>query len=188
MNPTPLEGTLLFGLVFWVTAGVAVLSSLLVVALPNLFRAALSLVVTFLAVAGLFVLLGAEFLGVAQVLIYAGAVSILLLFALVLTRDVHRGNPASVFHLPALFVAGFLLASLTVAVVATDWRSLYAVPLPPEVQEEGYRTLADSAPVLGGLLVREFALPFLAASAVLLAALVGAIALVQEHRGEGGGG
>jgi len=184
MSPTPLEGTLFFGLVWWVTAGVAVLSALLVVTLPNIFRSALSLVVTFLAVAGLFVMLGAEFLGVAQVLIYAGAVSILLLFAIVLTRDVHRGNPASPFHLPALFVAGFLLASLVVAVVATDWGTLEATLLPPEVQEAGYATLAHGTPVLGGLLVREFALPFLVVSAVLLSALVGAIALVQDRREE----
>ena len=84
----------------------AVGSALGVVLIRDLFRAALLLVAVFVAVGGYFVLLSAEFLAVVQVLIYAGAISVLIIFAVMLTRDVQRGNPPNRLQIPAACARG----------------------------------------------------------------------------------
>src|SRR5206468_6557335 len=71
---------------FWVIAIILVGSSLLVVGLRNIVHSALALVVVFAMAAGIYLLLNAEFIAIVQILIYAGAVTILILFALMLTR------------------------------------------------------------------------------------------------------
>lgn len=78
--------------VFWLLSVLTIGAALGVVLVKDLFRAALLLVLVFISVAGLFVLLSAEFLAVVQVLIYAGAIAVLIIFAVMLTRDVQRGN------------------------------------------------------------------------------------------------
>ena len=90
---------------FWILALVMVVAALGVVLLQNIFRAALLLVLCFFTVAGIYITLNADFLAAVQVLIYAGAVSILLIFAIMLTRNVHSGNPSGRVSGPALFVA-----------------------------------------------------------------------------------
>ena len=77
-------------IVFWLLSVMAVGGALGVVMIPDLFRAALLLIVVFIAVAGFFILLSAEFLAVVQVLIYVGAIAILIIFAVMLTRDVQH--------------------------------------------------------------------------------------------------
>jgi NADH-quinone oxidoreductase subunit J len=81
-------------IIFWLMAALAVAAALMVVLGRNIFRAALALVVCFLAVAGLFIVLAADFLAAAQVLIYVGAVAVLIIMAIMLTREVERGNSA----------------------------------------------------------------------------------------------
>ena len=108
-------------IVFWILAVVAIGAALGVVLVKDLFRAALLLVVVFMAVAGFFVLLSAEFLAVVQVLIYAGAISILIIFAVMLTRDVQRGNLPNQFQIPAVLFSALLLAALVVVATDTDW-------------------------------------------------------------------
>ena len=77
-------------LIFWVLAVGSVAAAAGVVLLKDVFRAALLLVVVFLAVAGMFVMMNAEFLAVVQLLIYAGAIAILIIFAIMLTREVQQ--------------------------------------------------------------------------------------------------
>ena len=108
-------------IVFWILAVVAVGAALGVVLVRDLFRAALLLVVVFMAVAGFFVLLSAEFLAVVQVLIYAGAISILIIFAVMLTRDVQRGNLPNQLQIPAVLFSAVLLAVLVVVATDTNW-------------------------------------------------------------------
>ena len=91
---------------FWILASLAVISSAAVVLLRDLFRASLFLVLSFLSVAGIYIVLQADFLAVAQVLIYVGAISILLIFAIMLTRDTQRGNPSNKLSVPGAFLAG----------------------------------------------------------------------------------
>ena len=107
-----------------------------VVIVKDIFRSALLLVVVFLAVAGLFAMMNAEFLAVVQVLIYAGAIAILIIFAIMLTREVQQGNmpnrlqPAAVV-LPALLLAGFIYVAID-----TDWNQRIAddEPVPRTAQ------------------------------------------------------
>src|SRR5687767_4606824 len=98
---------------FWVLAILAVASGLMVVCLRDLFRAALFLATLFLSVAGLYILLQADFLPAAQVLIYVGAVSVLLIFAIFLTHDVQQGNQSNSLRLPALGIAVLVFVALT---------------------------------------------------------------------------
>ena len=155
-------------LAFWGLSAVSVVSTLMVVCLKNLFRAALFLVLSFLTVAGLFVLLQAEFLAAVQVLIYAGAISILVIFAIMLTGDVRQGNPSGRYTLPALILALGLLAALVFVIFSTNWNIS-----PDAVPDDNTAGIADA-------LFNRFVLPFEVASVLLLAAILGAIVLVKE--------
>ena len=145
-------------------------------------------VVVFIAVAGFFVLLSAEFLAVVQVLIYVGAISVLFIFAIMLTRNVREGNQPNRLQIPAISVSALLLVGLIVAAVNTDWRPIpeaavgmvdaaqtQAISAAPEAGSEVASTgLAD-------LLIGEFVLPFEAVSLLLLAALIGGLALARSR-------
>ena len=110
--------------VFWVLAVANVVAALGVVLLRDVFRAALLLVVVFLTVAGFFVLMNAEFLAVVQVLIYAGAVAVLIIFAIMLTREVQRGNLPNRLQPAAVVLPALLLAAMVFVALDTDWRLL----------------------------------------------------------------
>lgn len=192
-------------IVFWLLTAVAVGSALGVVLIRDLFRAALLLVAVFVAVGGYFVLLSAEFLAVVQVLIYAGAISVLIIFAVMLTRDVQRGNAPNRLQIPAAMLAALLLTALIAAAIDTQWNFLpddqrqgidlvqtaAVANVPPETLEQAATAAPAgpeaaeylSAPGAGfaDLLTGKFVLPFEAVSALLLAALIGALALVRPR-------
>ena len=179
---------------FWVMAGVGVTSAMAVVLQKDIFRSALSLVVSFLVVAGLFVLLNAEFLAVVQVLIYVGAISILIIFAIMLTKNVHEGNPSNSFQMPALVLATMVLAAIVFVVVNTEWHDWDQLGLRVlagdaggalSSTEQGIKDVfGNTTIVIARLLLKDFVLPFEVASVVLLAAVIGALALVREREGE----
>lgn len=154
---------------FWILAALAVVSSAAVVLLRDLFRAALFLVLSFLTVAGLYIILQADFLAVAQILIYVGAISVLLIFAIMLTRNTQRGNPSNQFFAPGLFLVGVIFSAIIVAIFTTEWPA--SAEAPPEATT---RLLADA-------LFNKFVLPFEVASVLLLAAMLGAIVIARER-------
>ena len=80
-------------LVFYLLAAIALVASIAVIMVRDIFRAALCLIVLFMSVAGFFLLLHADFLAIVQVLIYVGAISILIIVAIMLTRDARQGLP-----------------------------------------------------------------------------------------------
>ena len=187
-------------IVFWFLGVISVGAALGVVLTRDLFRAALLLIVVFVAVAGFFVMLSAEFLAVVQVLIYAGAISILIIFAVMLTRDVQRGNLPNRLQIPAALFAALLLA--TVAFVATDtnWNLIpedeqervnlvqtqsVSNVSPEALEEAGFDSEqeqeAASEAGLADLLIGDFVLAFEAVSVLLLAAVIGALALVRPQ-------
>ena len=186
--------------VFWLLTVVAVGCALGVVLTRDLFRAALLLVAVFIAVGGYFVLLNAEFLAVVQVLIYAGAIAVLIIFAVMLTRDVQQGNPPNRLQIPAGMLAALLLAALVVVAIDTQWEFLpeeerqsvelvqtSAVSSIPDesLEEAGLTREADQANArnsgLADLLIGRYVLPFEAVSVLLLAALIGALSLVRPR-------
>jgi len=155
---------------FWVLASIAVLAALSVVLVRDVFRAALSLILCFLMVAGLYLTLNADFLAAVQILIYVGAISVLIILAIMLTRDVHRGSPSNRFRLPAFFVAVLFFAGIAYAMLNTPWQISSTPPLEP------------TTPAIAGLLFGQggFILPVEIAPILLLAAILGAIVLVRE--------
>ncbi len=193
-------------LVFWILTVMAVGAALGVVLVQDLFRAALLLIVVFMAVAGFFVLLSAEFLAVVQVLIYVGAIAILIIFAVMLTRDVQQGNLPNRLQIPAVVFASLLLAALVTVAVDTKWDFL---PIEQQervdlvqtsavstlsgdvLTESGVTSQEDQTQVqssgLADLLIGDYVLPFEVVSVLLLAALIGALALVRPNPGTGRG-
>ncbi len=155
---------------FWILAVVAILGALGVVLLRNIFRAALSLVLCFLAVAGLYATLSADFLAAVQVLIYVGAIAVLIILAIMLTRDVQRGSPGNRLQIPAFIVAVLFLGTVAFIVVNTPWQVAGVAP-----QEPTTAALAGKLFGEGG-----FILPLEIAAILLLAAILGAIVLVRE--------
>ena len=166
--------------IFWVLAGSGVAASLGVVLLRDIFRAALLLVVVFLTIAGHFFLLAAEFVGVVQVLIYAGAISILIIFAIMLTQNVQKGNMPNRLQVPAVILPSLLLSALIFVFMVTDWRLTEALPGQTGVDIINM-AFDDTTFSLSKLLLENYALAFGAAGALLLASIIGALSLVRER-------
>src|SRR3989304_3699511 len=112
---------MVLNIVFWILAIVSVLAALAVVSMRNVFRAALALVLCFVMVAGIYITLNADFLAAVQVLIYVGGISILIILAVMLTRDVQHGSPSNKLMIPALLVAAVFLGVLVFALTNTPW-------------------------------------------------------------------
>ena len=116
---------------FWILAVISVVAALAVVSLRNIFRAALALVLCFLTVAGIYITLSADFLAVAQVLVYVGAISILIILGIMLTREIQQGSPSNKFRVPAFIIAILFLGTIVFAVLNSTWRVSTAAPLEP---------------------------------------------------------
>ena len=155
-------------IVFYILAVVAVGSALMVLFVRNLFHAALFLILSFLAVSGVFVLLHADFLAAVQVLLYAGAIAILIIFGVMLTHDTARGNPSNRQFASALII-GVATFLLLVAVIRSTVWPVSAIP-----------PLETTTEALAGVIFYRFVLPFEVASVMLLAAMIAAIVLARE--------
>ncbi len=164
---------------FWIMALVAVGAALAVVLLRDIFRAALLLVLCFFTIAGIYITLNADFLAAVQVLIYVGAIGMLLIFAIMLTRNVQQGNPFNRLNGPALLLALLIMVTIISVVAVTDWPSIKDVPQQAVTVPVDDSTTSHIAQALfnkeGG-----FVLPFEIASVLLLAALIGAVVLVRS--------
>ena len=156
---------------FWTMAVIAVSAALAVVLLRNVFRAALSLVACFLMVAGLYVTLSADFLAAVQILVYVGAISVLIILAVMMTREVQQGSPSNQMQLPALLVAVLLLTVIVYAVVRTPWQLSAAVPLAPTTGPLALQLFGGGS---GYILTVEIA------GLLMLAAIIGAVVLARE--------
>jgi NADH:ubiquinone oxidoreductase subunit 6 (subunit J) len=160
--------------VFIVLSAVILGGALAMVITKSMFRAALFMALSFVGVAGLFVLLEAELLGMLQLLLYVGAIAVLIIFAIMLSRRImSAGEPAFTkqWTLGLLVVALPLFVVLVVILLQVTWPVAW-VEQPP----------ADAIGRLGEALVSPegFVLPFEIASVLLVAALVGAIVVARE--------
>jgi NADH-quinone oxidoreductase subunit J len=154
---------------FWVLTVTAVGSALMVAAVRNLLHAVLFLVLSFIGVAGLYITLSADFVAMVQVLIYAGAIAVLMLFAIMLTPRAARDNADGIFWAPALVLAGLVATTISLIATRTEWA----------VSDRG--PFSQTASVIGEALLDPFVLPFEIASVVLVAAMIGAIVIVREE-------
>jgi NADH:ubiquinone oxidoreductase subunit 6 (subunit J) len=156
---------------FVVFAGTMLLAGILVVTMRDIIRCGLAMMVCFGALAGLYVIAGAPLVAAAQVLVYIGAISVLVLFAIMLTET--KSAPSKlVFQTQAVpaGIAAVLLALVTVlAIIATDWGEL------PERVATLTRDLAQ-------ILFADWVLPFEVVGVLLLAAVVGGVFLAKRER------
>ena len=159
---------------FWVVAVSSIVAAIAVVQVRDIFRAALFLILFFVGVAGMFVLLRAEFLAAVQLLIYVGAISVLLIFAILMTRDVEEGSPPNRLVIPAGVSAALFAGVAIFVAVETDWPLLEGADVAGQV-------FSNTIPWIARLLVNEFVLAFEMASVLLLAALIGALALIRQR-------
>jgi len=155
---------------FWILAIVAVVAALCVVIVRSVFRAALALLLCFVAVAGIFVTLSADFLAAIQILVYVGAVGVLIILAIMVTRDFQHGSLTNKLKIPAFIIAVVFTGVISYAMLNTAW-PISSVP----PQEPTTMTLAVKLFGEGG-----FLLPLEIAPILLLVAIIGAIVLVRE--------
>jgi NADH-quinone oxidoreductase subunit J len=159
---------------FYVMAATVLAGGLGVVLIRNTIYAALFLIVSLIGVAGIYILLSVEFLALVQILIYAGAVTVLLVFALMLTRvsDLQQGRFDG-DQKPLAAVATLALIGAFVAMWSqTEWpRDVDQITVVP------FSSISDA-------LFGRWAVPFEIASGVLLVALVGAIIIAMREEGE----
>jgi NADH-quinone oxidoreductase subunit J len=160
---------------FWLLSAVTVGAALAVFLARNLIHAVMFLVVAFLGMAGLFVTLSADFIAVAQVLIYAGAISVLMVFAVMLTPLANRDNGNSLYVLPGTALGVAFVAIIAFVAVEVEWNVI------ADLNADRFPTTVNA---IGEALLGKYVLAFEVASVLLLAALVGAIVLVREDEAE----
>ena len=159
---------------FVIIAGIAVGSALGLVFKRNAIHAALFLVVNLGAVAVLYLTLGAQFLAVAQIAVYAGAIMVLFLFAifvLIPGKEETGPDPRRSYRILALPVGGALLAPLAIVLAAAP-----RGPAPPAAAPDGVESIAR-------LLFTDYLFPFEVTSVLLLAAMVGVMLLARRREG-----
>jgi NADH-quinone oxidoreductase subunit J len=170
-------------LIFIILAVITLASGLVVVTNRNLFHAALAMMLAFFGVAGFYVLLEAPFLAASQLLVYIGAISILIIFAIMMTRrlmstDESPFNSQWVAALIGTLLIGGLILFVIVSVFSpfSDIIIADSAPFSPAVQQ--------STEMLGLSFVNpdQYVIPFEIASVLLLGALVGSIAIARPEK------
>jgi len=158
-------------IIFYLVAAIIVVSAAVVVFSSNIVYSAFSLVGTFGGVAGIYVLLGADFVAAVQILIYVGGIVVIILFAIMLTHriaDVQVTN-RSVGKIPALIVTGLVITLLVSTILESSWTKADQVAHDPTTAQ------------IGELFLTDYLLPFELASIVLLVALIGAVTLSRKE-------
>jgi NADH-quinone oxidoreductase subunit J len=156
--------------IFYILAAIIIGSAVMVVSMKNIFHSALFLVLCFFSVAGIYVLLSAEFLAAVQVLIYVGAITILMIFAIMLTARLYSAKikQSNEQVVPGLLIVGALLVVTVITLSRTAWKLSTETP---DMQ---------STVSIGNLLLTTYVLPFEVVSVVLLTALIGAIIIARR--------
>jgi NADH:ubiquinone oxidoreductase subunit 6 (subunit J) len=152
-------------------ATLMLVSALAVVTMRDIIRCGLAMIVSFLALAGIYVVAGAPLVAAAQVIVYIGAISVLILFAIMLTQS--KAGPASlVFQTqaaPAAVAAIVLAVLIALGVTATDWG-------------EAAERVRLGTSVLARVLFNDYVLPFEVVSVLLLAAVIGGVFIAKREK------
>ena len=137
--------------------------------LPKLVHAALSFAVAFVGIAAFFFLLGAEFVGLVQIFVYVGAVAVLIVFTILLTR--RDADPPGKFNWGGVVVAIAVFAGLVWAILRTSTLAMASVPIE-----------ALTVKRIGEILMTDYVWPLQCVGVLLTAALIGALILVMEEK------
>jgi NADH-quinone oxidoreductase subunit J len=154
---------------FIIIAVVMLAGGLAAACLRKLIHAALCLVISFVGVAAFYFLLGAEFVGLVQVFVYVGAVAILIVFTILLTR--RQGETDSTFNWGGVAIALAVFAGMSWAILRTAPLAVSASPIDPLTVKR-----------IGEVLMSDFVWPLLCVGVLLTAALIGALVLVMEDK------
>jgi NADH-quinone oxidoreductase subunit J len=158
---------------FVVLAGTMLLAGLAVVVMRDIIRCGLAMMVCFGALAGIYVLAGAPLVAAAQVLVYIGAISVLILFAIMLTQT--KSAPTRLAFqtqaVPAAVAAVILLVVVLLAVGSTVWQG-------------GPERGDTKTPDVAAALFSSWVLPFEVVGVLLLAAVIGGVFLAKQEPGE----
>lgn len=163
--------------VFIIAAAITLVSAVMVVTLRRLMQSALALILALMGVAVIFAILGSGFFAMAQVVVYIGAIAILIIFAVMLTQNVMNADKSQL-NRGALFGAlGVVLLLGGMVFILSAWTSFHTMPIELPAGSGDIATL--------GMLLTDpqgFALPFEAVSVLLVAALVGGIFIARDQR------
>jgi NADH-quinone oxidoreductase subunit J len=167
-------------IIFLITATVTLLSAVMVVTRRNLIHAALFLVFAFFGVAVVYAILNSGFLAVVQVLVYIGAIAILIIFAVMLTRRVVDTISFNRTWMVALIIAVALIAALVL--VLFQWPEFNGVPQPLTEERDMVAELGQELVSVDGYMI-----PFLVVSLLLTGALIGAVVVAYQGQEKIGG-
>jgi len=171
-RPPKLDAMSAHAVIFYVFAAITIGSAAMVVLARSLIYNAFALLFTFFGVAGLYVLLGADFLAATQLLIYVGGILVPLLFGVMLTHKLYDLDLKSgtTHFFPGVIMAIGLFAILTATAIRTEWATGAGRPPAPTTAEIGTQFMGP------------YLLPFEAASILLLVALMGAALIVRRRK------
>jgi NADH-quinone oxidoreductase subunit J len=170
-------------ILFYIFAAVAVASGALVVSARNPVHSVLFLILAFFNAAGLFVLIGAEFLAMILVIVYVGAVAVLFLFVvMMLDIDFVELRSGFVRYLPIGAAIGVVLLAELIFLVFS-WGGASGAPSPTTSSATGGIALTNTR-ALGDILYTRYLFAFQVAGLILLVAMVGAIVLTLRHRAD----
>ena len=204
-----MEVSTLTTVAFWLASAMTLGLAVVVVTQKDVFRAAIALAGTFLGVGILYFILSAEFVGVVQILVYVGAISVLMAFAVMFIQDIASGSRPSQGRVVGATAALLIFAALAFAAYNTEWSSMddisdlvaaaamtegyvevgtgddalivsEAPTESDEVVSENGGVLVDSTSALGVMLIREYMLAFEIIGLLLVAALIGGLLLMRN--------
>jgi NADH:ubiquinone oxidoreductase subunit 6 (subunit J) len=161
---------------FYILAALTLAGGVAAVSLRNVVHCALALTVAFAGLALLFLQLDAQFAGFAQILIYIGAVAILVVFAILLTRSSEAGDSHAAFS--KSWLAGLVIAAAVFAVLG--WAVLHTTPMLPQASPAPTVTVHD----IGAALMTRYVLPLEIVALLLTAALIGAVIVAMHEKKE----
>ena len=205
----PMEVSALTTIAFWAASAMTLGLAVVVVTQRDVFRAAIALAGSFMGVGILYFILSAEFVGVVQILVYVGAISVLMAFAVMFIQDIAAGSRPSQGRLVGAAVAVLVFAALAFTAYNTEWSSMEELPADAQAAlTEGYAVvgtgedvrvvslneipdgdvfvdvnagvLVDSTGALGVSLVRKYMLAFEIIGLLLVAALIGGLLLMRN--------
>jgi NADH-quinone oxidoreductase subunit J len=159
---------------FWILSAITVIGAVLAITLRNLVHCVLSLILFFLGIAGHYLLLRADFLGAVQILIYIGAVAVLILFAIMLTRHV-TGTEGPREVLGGKWWSGM---GTSIIVAGLLWAVIRRDQITSMLPAGAAKT---SVAEIGRALVGDWVVPFEAMAVLLTAALIGAVVIALEE-------
>lgn len=162
----------IYDFIFYLFAAITVLSAMMVVTSENIVRSAFYLLATFFGVSGIYVLLGADFVAVTQIMVYIGGILILLLFGVMLTSNItHVEIKKGITKIaPSIVAIGVLLGAVVSIMMRTEWKTQLS-----EIQQT---TSYD----LGKLLLTDYVLIFELLGILLLIALIGAASMARREQ------